>query len=68
MSEVRGLDNVIRLTQHIWNENYGRNVQQWCSAVDEEEILQEELDNEDDMDMASDERVPSFLALKDSLL
>ncbi|KAL8784871.1 MAG: hypothetical protein Q9195_008864 [Heterodermia aff. obscurata] len=67
LREVRGLSNVMRLTKFIWNENYGRNVLQWCLEQDED-ILQDDIDNEDDMDMASSKRAPSFVKLREGMM
>ena len=67
LRNLRGLENVIRLTKSMWNQFYGRNVEQWCTQMDED-ITQDEVDNEDDMDMASERRAPSFVDLKASLM
>ena len=45
----------MRLTKFIFNENYGRTVKQWCTEQDED-ITQEDIDNEDELDMASEKR------------
>lgn len=67
LRQVRGLDNVMRLTKFIWNENYGRTVLQWCTEEDED-ILPEDIENEDDMDIASERRVPAFEKLKAGMM
>ncbi|KAL8786371.1 MAG: hypothetical protein Q9195_008236 [Heterodermia aff. obscurata] len=59
--------NVMRLTKFIWNENYGRNVLQWCLENDED-IMQDDIDNKDDMDMASEKRAPSFVKLREGMM
>ena len=67
LHEVRGMQNVMRLTKFIFNENYGRTVKQWCTEKDED-ITQDDIDNEDEIDMASEKRKPSFIDLRDHMM
>lgn len=66
LREVRGLTNVIRLTKFIFNPYYGRTVEDWCYAVDEE-IDEVDLDYEDDADLNTDKQV-SFEHLKAGMM
>ena len=66
LCELRGLQNVIRLTKTVYNEYYGRKVMDWCTERDED-ITQDEIDHEDDLD-CSENRGPVFDELKRSLM